>query len=134
MQSSPTIAPAGSAINGSTVIPQIGRSIRSTTATSGPMIAEPMDGSPIGCVLTFIDFSSFATFPLRLFFARKVQIITVPTSPTSAGMIPAAISAERSTPKFSAAAIVFGFGEMTIPAFSPPIKAARRMKLLHPIL
>ena len=37
----------------------------------------------------------------------------------------APIKLDNSTPKFSEAAIVFGFGEITFPHFPPPIIASK---------
>ncbi|MPM86515.1 hypothetical protein SDC9_133604 [bioreactor metagenome] len=115
----PTIPPTGSAINGSIAIPAIGLSASNTIATTGPIIAAKNDGN---CSFSLSCFTSSILVPL-IFLANIDANITVTVSPTNAGIMLAAIKDDNSIPKFSAADIVLGFGDIILPAFPPPIIA-----------
>ncbi len=114
----PIIPPTGSAISGSIDIPTNGLSDNKIIVTIGPIIAAKKDGSS-----TSSTSSIFVSFALLYFLLSKEANITVTISPTMAGIILATIKDDNSTPKFSAAAMVLGFGDIIFPALPPPIIA-----------
>ena len=115
----PTIPPIGKAKSGSTAIPTNGLSESNIIATNGPTIAVKKDGKFVSTVASS-NSCVFISVPLN-FLANIDANITVTIRPTNAGIIFAAIKDDKFTPKFSAADIVFGLGDIMLPAFPPPI-------------
>ena len=117
----PTIPPIGKAKSGSTAIPTNGLSESNIIATNGPTIAAKNDGKFVSSVASS---NSCDLSPAPLNFLANIDAnITVTISPTIAGIIFAAIKDDKFTSKFSAADIVFGFGDIMLPALPPPIIA-----------
>ena len=127
-----TSPPAGSATSGSTAKPQTGLRARSSTTTSGPAAAAARHGPPPG------DWSSAAS-PAGAARPRSRRAIheessAATASAQSAGAMFLAISDVSSTWNASAAAMVFGLGETTLPAFPPPTIATSSAETGSPAL
>ena len=122
-----TSPPNGSAISGSMLIPQSGRRANKIITTSGPANAAMNPGKFVFSLV--VSSSAIASLP---FLERIVERTTVTMSAPIAGIMFSIMSAVKSTPNASLAAIVFGFGERIFPAFPPPIMARRILLFVRP--
>ena len=94
--------------------------------TAGPAMADANEGSVSSAV--FRDSASPAVRFSRLLSGNILFIaMMVNIRPITAGIRFAAIVADSGAPKFSAAIMVLGFGDMMFPHFPPPIIIIRSL-------
>ncbi|SJV01453.1 Uncharacterised protein [Clostridioides difficile] len=109
-----TIPPIGRAIIGSITIGDTFPKNNRNIAIIGPHNDLNKLGKSSLCSKISYDCT---LFPLFINILAKITVIT---TPIIAGIIFAIITLERLTEKLSATAIVFGFGDIILPALPPP--------------